>query len=103
MNLIKKTIPKESKNIEIEIRIPSYIERGKKEIHQIHRFLYLKSGDSECEIKIEMKVITIPFEILLSYSKYELEYKSVLFQLQMIVHYLNLSLLLYIILINQCI
>ena len=76
MNLVKKTISKESKNIEIEIKIPSYVERGKKEIHQIHRFLYLKSGDSECEIKIEMNIFTIPFEILLSCSKYELEYNK---------------------------
>ena len=76
MNLVKKTIPKDSRNIEIEIKIPSYIERGKKEIHQIHRFLYLKSGDSECEIKIEMNIFTIPFEILLSCSNYELEYNK---------------------------
>ena len=76
MNLIKNNIPKESKNIEIEIKIPSYIERGKKEIHQIHRYLYLKSGDSECEIKIEMNIFTIPFEILLSCSKYELGYNK---------------------------
>jgi hypothetical protein len=74
--LVKKNIPKEAKNIEIEIRIPTYIERGKKEIHQIHRYLYLKSGDSECEIKIEMNIFTIPFEILLSCSKYELEYNK---------------------------
>ena len=74
MYLVKKDLPKEAKNIEIEIKISLYIERAKKEIHKIHRYLYLKSGDLECEIKIEMNIFIIPFEILL--SKYKLEYNK---------------------------
>ena len=76
MYLVKKDLPKEAKNIEIEIKISLYIERAKKEIHKIHRYLYLKSGDLECEIKIEMNIFIIPFEILLSCSKYKLEYNK---------------------------
>ena len=67
--------PKES--IKIEIYIPKN-EDGKKKIQKIRRILELTSGKSKSnvEIEIEMQILTVPIELLLSCSNYKLEFKK---------------------------
>ena len=70
---VKKYIgPKEQ--IPIEIYIPKLIEVGKKENQRIRRLLKLKSRDSYCDVEIDMKILTLPIETLLSCENYKLEY-----------------------------
>ena len=70
---VKKYIkPKEL--IPIEIYIPNLVEKGKKENQRIRRLLKLTSGNSNCEMEIDMKILTLPIETLLSCENYQLEY-----------------------------
>ena len=70
---VKKYIkPKEL--IPIEIYIPNLIEKGKKENQRIRRLLKLTSGKTNCEMEIDMKILTLPIETLLSCENYQLEY-----------------------------
>lgn len=64
--------PKEP--IQIEIYISNSVQRGKIE-NQITKWnLKLSAGNSGCEVEIEMKILTVPIELLLSCENYTLEY-----------------------------
>ena len=65
--------PKES--IKIEIYIPKN-EDEKKKIQKIRRTLELTSGKSKSNVEIEMQILTVPIELLLSCNNYELEFKK---------------------------
>ena len=60
--------------IQIEIYIPNSVEKGKIENQIIKRNLKLTAGNSNCEVEIEMKILTIPIELLLSCENYKLEF-----------------------------
>ena len=60
--------------VQIEIYIPNSVQKGKIENQIIKRKLKLSAGKSECEVEIEMKILTVPVELLLSCENYKLEY-----------------------------
>ena len=60
--------------IQIEIYIPNLLEKGKKENQRIRRLLKLTSGNTNCQVEIEMKILTLPIETLLSCKDYQLEF-----------------------------
>jgi len=64
--------------IKIEINIPKNNTKGKKENQKIRRLLKLKTGKTGCEfdIEIEMKILTIPIELVLSCDNYKLKFKN---------------------------
>ena len=64
--------PKEP--IQIEIYIPNCVQKGKIENQIIKRNLKLTAGNSNCEVEIEMKILTVPIELLLSCEMYKLEF-----------------------------
>ena len=60
--------------IQIEIYIPNNKQKGKIENQIIKRKLILSAGKSNCELEIEMKILTVPIELLLSCENYKLEF-----------------------------
>ena len=72
---VKNYIPAKEP-IQVKIYIPKCKQRDKKENQKISRKLKLITGNSECEIGIEMKILSIPIELLLSCENYKLEFKD---------------------------
>ena len=72
---VKNYIPAKEP-IQVEIYIPNSVQRGKKENQKIRRKLKLIAGETDLEVEIEMKILTIPIELLLSCENYKLEFKN---------------------------
>ena len=72
---VKNYIPAKEP-IQVEIYIPNLVQRGKKENQRIKRKLKLIAGETDYEVEIEMKILTIPMELLLSCENYKLEFKN---------------------------
>ena len=71
---VKKNYIRPKEQIQIKIYIPNLVQKGKKENQKIRRLLKLTSGGKNCNVEIEMKILTLPIETLLSCENYKLEY-----------------------------
>jgi len=60
--------------IQIEIYILNCVKKGKKENQRIRRLLKLTAGGTSFDLEIEVTILTIPIELLLSCENYKLEY-----------------------------
>ena len=72
MKVKEYILPKES--IQIEIYIPNCVKKGKKEYQRIRRLLKLTAGNTTFNLEVEITILTIPIELLLSCENYKLEY-----------------------------
>ena len=72
MKVKEYILPKES--IQIEIYIPNCVKKGKKENQRIKRSLKLTAGNTTFNLEVEVTILTISIELLLSCDNYKLEY-----------------------------
>ena len=72
---VKNYIPAKEP-IQVEIYIPNPIRKERKEIQIIRRLLKLSTTSIRCEVEIEMKILTVPIELLFSCDNFRLEYKN---------------------------
>jgi len=71
-----KDIIKANENIPIEIYIPKNINEWEIENQKIRRILELKTRETHFQIEIEVKILTVPFNLLLSCKNFKLEYMN---------------------------
>ena len=71
-----KNIIQANENIPIEIYFPKNINKWEIENQKIRRILQLKTREAHFQIEIEVKILTIPINLLLSCKNYKLEYKN---------------------------
>jgi len=71
-----KNIIQANENIPIEIYFPKNINKWEVENQKIRRILQLKTREAHFQIEIEVKILTIPINLLLSCKNYKLEYKN---------------------------
>ena len=71
-----KNIIQANENIPIEIYFPKNINKWEIENQKIRRILQLKTREAHFQIEIEVKILTIPINLLLSCKNYKLEYRN---------------------------
>ena len=69
-----KNIIKPKEMIPIELYFSNIINKDKIENQRIKRLLNLKAGESNFDIELDIKLLTLPIEILLSCENYQLQY-----------------------------
>jgi len=69
-----KNIIKPKEMIPIELYFSNIINKDKIENQRIRRLLNLKAGESNFDIELDIKLLTLPIEILLSCENYQLKY-----------------------------
>ena len=71
-----KNVIKANENIQIEIYFPKNINKWEVENQKIRRLLKLKTNETDFQIEIEVKIITLPINLLLSCNNFKLEYMN---------------------------